>query len=238
MTSDQDPKLDGDIHPDLYVDADEHGSGYSADISFSSFSQRELFEDPADNEGAYTNEFKACLYFCDVPVGVLSGTLIRGDLVVRDGLVLQEDLDNISEALGELAEAIIDPETNDYNMSFSEKAQTYGRNILFLERLTLRDNFRGRRLGLALMQHVLRYCPHDVAVMKPYPLQHEATRTGEVAPAFKAFEDVELEPATARLRKYYARLGFQRYNKTEYMVRTAADNHEFIKFELEKASLD
>lgn len=194
--------------------------------------RRWFFERPTDNEGAYHDDVKATLYLGGRAIGEITGTLLRGGLIVNDRLNLFQEMDNISHELLRVAEAVIDIDRNYYTEDFWSKAEPEGLNILVLERLTIDEGFRGHDLGLGLMQHLLRYCAHDVALLKPFPLQHEHSHTGP-RPEFAAFQSIPEKKATAKLRKHYKRLGFEHLAGSELMFRSTAHRRKYLRFDLE-----
>lgn len=99
-------------------------------------------------------------------------------------------------------------------------------NLLILDRLIIYPEHRGRGIGLAALRAMIHRLRTGVGLiaMKPYPLQFEAKHLE--APDSDESKRLGLDgftlsqqKATAKLRKYYSRLGFKPVHGTEYMVR-------------------
>ncbi len=188
----------------------------------------DVLSGPNSDQGHLT-EFTAHLTFQGLRIGTMSGTLIKGDLILADRGELFQKLDEESSELADIARDIFDDEDTWYKPAFAhEMDQPNGLTILLLSRLTVDHGFRGHKLGLALMQYVLREIPHDVAVMKPFPLQHETSPSPEHN--FELYKPIPVGRATAKLRKHYGSLGFKRIARTPLMARSAADAEEFVWF--------
>ena len=99
-------------------------------------------------------------------------------------------------------------------------------NMLILDRMEILPKYR--RMGIGL--HALRCLQRQfstgcgIVVMKPFPLQFEqgGPEKNMHEPEFVRFGlgdfDRNQKRATAKLRAYYARLGFVRVPRTEFMV--------------------
>lgn len=100
-------------------------------------------------------------------------------------------------------------------------------NILILDRLIIYPEHRGRGLGLQVLRAMIHRLRTGVGLiaMKPYPLQFEARHLE--APDSDESKRLGLDKfslpqqkATAKLKKYYGKLGFKAVPRTEYMVRS------------------
>lgn len=100
-------------------------------------------------------------------------------------------------------------------------------NLLILDRLVVYQEYRGHGYGLLALRALIHRFRTSVGLiaMKPFPLQFESIFSGgdhadeARALGLNAFS-APSEKATERLRRYYARLGFVRLPRTEYMVRS------------------
>jgi len=100
-------------------------------------------------------------------------------------------------------------------------------NLLILDRLIVYPKYRGHGVGLLALRALIHRLRVGVGLiaMKPYPLQYEAKFLCESnADERKRMELANFQlpqpKATAKLRKYYGRLGFKMVPRTEYMVRS------------------
>ncbi len=100
-------------------------------------------------------------------------------------------------------------------------------NLLLFDGLLVRPKYRGRCVGLLALRALMDYFRHSdfgVYAMEPFPLQcsQPEIRSKELEEEFKVFDFAKLErsksKATAKLRDYYARLGFTSVPSTTYMV--------------------
>ncbi|MCT7295490.1 hypothetical protein N5J06_22405 [Ralstonia sp. CHL-2022] len=115
-----------------------------------------------------------------------------------------------------------------------ELSEDYGQsaNLLILDRLLIRPAYRSRGFGLAALAALIRRFGMGAGLiaMKPFPLQFEhsfAKRdAGGNAPAADEYElrvfSGSRRTATAKLKRYYAALGFKTVRNTEFMVRPPA----------------
>jgi hypothetical protein len=86
------------------------------------------------------------------------------------------------------------------------------RNMLILDRLEIRPQFRGQELGLRYMRAAITRFGMGcrIAAMKPFPLQFEDKVSESTIADFRA--------ATAKLKKYYARDGFEALRGSDLMI--------------------
>lgn len=122
--------------------------------------------------------------------------------------------DELSQELLEMAEAVWNPADP---WSFRENDWEHlGGNVLYLERLVLDEGHRGKGLGLAVIEALIRRLGSGcvLVVIKPYPLQDEDDPPLEAA---------ALGAAQKRLSAYYASLGFKALaTDSAYMARDTA----------------
>src|SRR5688572_29968131 len=185
------------------------------------------FEAPGAEWSNYFTGMVTRLLVAGIEVGTLRATLIRGDQIGDDRQDLHEVLDAESQEMHELCSALIDFNTNHYVEDVAVESPS--REILYLEYLVIEEPFRRCGFGLAMIQQALR-CPHALAVMEPFPLQHRKRLKVDPEPRrdWGALQKVPLEEAKAKLEDYYARLGFETLGETKYMIRDNA--HRYASF--------
>lgn len=109
------------------------------------------------------------------------------------------------------------------------KDDVFGSNVLILDRLEILPQYRGRALGLRVMQHMMKRFGAGTAVVaiKPFPLQFETETSSEDERKWRTKLRLAQLPnnklvATKKLSDYYGKLGFLRISRTPYMVRATA----------------
>lgn len=102
-------------------------------------------------------------------------------------------------------------------------------NILILDRLEILPSFRGNQLGLAVMRGMIQRfsAGTGIVAIKPFPLQFEHEPTDQRERDWRAalgLADLPRaqRPATAKLCRYYEKLGFVRLRGTPFMFRSAS----------------
>lgn len=104
-----------------------------------------------------------------------------------------------------------------------ELSMDYGlsANLLILDRLLIYPAYRSRGVGLAALTALIRRfrLGAGLIAMKPFPLQFEynPVNMGDDGFGLKDFRG-NIRTATAKLKRYYATLGFKSVRKTEFMV--------------------
>lgn len=103
------------------------------------------------------------------------------------------------------------------------------RDMIILDRMEILPRFRGKRLGLHIMQACLNQFAWKsrIAAIKPFPLQLEGAKDKERPVERREWaEKMNLDGftkderrATARLKSYYAQLGFAAVRGTDLMIR-------------------
>jgi GNAT superfamily N-acetyltransferase len=139
--------------------------------------------------------------------------VINAEAAERDGEGLLELLDLKAETAAYMP--LIGKEAGNFSASVCKKLgedMVFSRNMLILDRLTIRPKFRGQGLGLRYLRAaVTRFgigC--RIAVMKPFPLQFENKVTESNVEEFRT--------ATSKLKKYYAREGFESLKGSDLMI--------------------
>jgi GNAT superfamily N-acetyltransferase len=97
-------------------------------------------------------------------------------------------------------------------------------NILILDRLEILPEFRHQNVGLLIMRRLIERFGAGAAVVaiKPFPLQCEYRRKGDVDDEWtRGLQltdfDKDNRRATAKLKRYYAKLGFKAMKGTPFM---------------------
>lgn len=146
-----------------------------------------------------------------------------------EGIAIWAVLDAHSAATAEYYEPLFDGE------GFSDRIldlidhEVAGRNVLILDRLEILPKYRGRKLGLEVMRHMIRRFSSGTGIVaiKPFPLQGEVIPTSEETKKWRADLALDQLPtdqivATTKLREYYSQIGFVSLDATPFMVRATA----------------
>ncbi len=103
--------------------------------------------------------------------------------------------------------------------------EIYESNFLIIDRLEILPQFRGERLGLKILRHLIdRFSPGaGIVAIKPYPLQFEHESLDEKKIEWrKKLElsqcSIDQKASIERLRQYYSELGFQILKNSKMMV--------------------
>ncbi|TXI17920.1 MAG: hypothetical protein E6Q67_12505 [Roseateles sp.] len=99
----------------------------------------------------------------------------------------------------------------------------YEPNLLILDRLEILPAYRRRGYGLQALIGMMHWfqAGAGLVVMKPFPLQSEASSRRSDEPDLMALSSFTTHhtKARAKLRRYYAQLGFKLVPRTQFMVR-------------------
>lgn len=105
---------------------------------------------------------------------------------------------------------------------------SWRQNVLILDRLVVLPEHRGHGVGLLVLRALIQQFRSSagLVVMKPFPLQWEKSSRDEDGGLTRESLRLDLFPGsaqatTARLRRYYANLGFKLVPRTDYMVMSA-----------------
>lgn len=109
-------------------------------------------------------------------------------------------------------------------LSLLGEDMVFNQNVLIIDRVELLPEYRGRGLGLSCMAACMRHLGLGcrIAAIKPFPLQFEGgVRSSDDWKAGLKLVDFSRDKraTTARLRSYYAQIGFQHVRGTQLMVR-------------------
>jgi len=99
-----------------------------------------------------------------------------------------------------------------------DQCELYGNgvDVFVIERMDIDPEYRGRDLGLAAMRALL----HAFATGETLA----AIRLAPTVPEGRTFSTFELRDAQDRLRKYWQRAGFERFARTDILVRAPTTN--------------
>lgn len=142
-----------------------------------------------------------------------------------DGISALDILDTRSETV-DFYTVLFDPRTDDFKRSIYQIAgeEIYSHNLLILDRLEILPAYRGRGLGLACLYRCMRQYWHGcgLVAIKCFPLQFELKEALPDKGWARRMEMGELgrglAPCREKLMSYYARLGFVRVGKSEFMI--------------------
>jgi GNAT superfamily N-acetyltransferase len=135
------------------------------------------------------------------------------------------DLFDIRPETAPFYSALIDYETGDFKSNLVKILGEYicDLNVLIVDRLEILPEFRGKKIGLACLRWCLQQYAHacGVVALKCFPLQFECAEMGE--PAWRRemqFGKLSRDRKTslAKLKKYYASLGFKVLPGNDIMV--------------------
>lgn len=162
-------------------------------------------------------------------IGAFSIYLVDGDSALDEG-VARFDVYDTEQGLFDVFQNLFDTSTGGLRPRVEKIAfgddYAMSSNTLILDRLVIYPAHRGHGVGLlalrALMHRFRSFA--GLVVMKPYPLQFEASARDEsigLSREHWALDSYKLKQpaATARLRRHYAKLGFTHVPRTDYMVR-------------------
>lgn len=160
----------------------------------------------------------------EMALGELRFYLIRVGEAVNDGARLYDVFDTMQETL-DAGTAIFDSSFSEFCPWLAKKHPDVSPcgDILLLHRLEIVPLARGQRLGIAVLHRVIKDWSSgcSFAVMKPYPLQFDAS-----AKKNEMWDRLELEAfpqnrtaAFKKLREYYGQLGFERIGRSEFFAR-------------------
>ncbi len=135
------------------------------------------------------------------------------------------DLFDIRSETAPFYSALIDYKTGDFKPNLEKILGEYicDLNVLIVDRLEILPEFRGKKIGLACLGWCLQQYAHacGVVALKCFPLQFECAEMGE--PAWRRemqFGKLSRDRKTslAKLKKYYASLGFKVLPGNDIMV--------------------
>jgi GNAT superfamily N-acetyltransferase len=148
--------------------------------------------------------------------------LVRG---MAEGVRPFDILDTRSET-AVFYPVLFDPKTDDFKRSIYRLAcdEIYSHNLLILDRVEILPAYRGRGLGLACLYRCIQQYCHGcgLVALKCFPLQFEVEGAAPEEGWARRMKSGDLGGGLASCREkllgYYARLGFERVGKSEFMI--------------------
>jgi hypothetical protein len=149
----------------------------------------------------------------EYPAGDAKLFIVNAEAAELHGESLLELLDQRAETAAYIP--LIGKEAGSFSPAVCKKLgeeMVLSRNMLILDRLEIRPQFRGQELGLRYMRAAITRFGMGcrIAAMKPFPLQFEDKVSESTIADFRA--------ATAKLKKYYARDGFESLRGSDLMI--------------------
>lgn len=151
----------------------------------------------------------------DIVAGRISGKILHVQAMRNDRAWIFDVLDNVSGEIEQYHDAFFSDDHQDYREELD--LESFGPDLLVLERMEILPAHRRRRLGLLVMRDVMsRYGSTCAAIaIHPFPLQHSecfVKRDLEAPPESRmGYGDMsrDFEVSTKKLVDYYSRLGFR-----------------------------
>ncbi|MFF8918945.1 hypothetical protein ACF08M_38000 [Streptomyces sp. NPDC015032] len=125
-------------------------------------------------------------------------------------------LEEETEELYEIARAVLDPDTGNFNESANEELEYVGSGLLVMDRVTLDEDWRGHGLGVVLaLEAILRLMPGCRAIVcSPGVTDLTGARLRDQA---------EWERVTAKITRGWEGLGFRHHQGTVYLLSPASE---------------
>lgn len=122
------------------------------------------------------------------------------------GLSIWDLFDTTSRTGNAAYPAVWDAEAQEYKPEITDALSGY--NVLIIDTVQIKPEFRGRNLGLAAIDTTVNRFGHDCAlvIIKPYPI-NAYDLTGD-----------QIEQGAKSLSAYYARLGFVKIPNSDLMA--------------------
>ena len=163
--------------------------------------------------------------------GTFAATLIDVRGAVIEGESVFDVFDSDSVCIGYF-EALYDYDEDDFKPQVTqivcEDDFLSNPNLLVVDKLVIYPQYRGKSLGLLALRALIHRHRSGVGLiaMNPVPLQFESKFVDEKnSDLFRRFGldsfSLPKNKATAKLKKYYGRLGFKQVPQTEFMVRSS-----------------
>lgn len=149
---------------------------------------------------------------------------VDGERAVNDGVSVGDTMDAHSDHVSAYFAPLFGVSAPEFERSVYNAllCLPQNSNLLILDRVELLPEFRGQRLGLKVIKHVIRRFGNGASVvaLKPYPLQFEYCRETSDWRKKMGLKSLESDRAKARrkLVTYYASIGFLELPKTPYMI--------------------
>lgn len=187
---------------------------------------------PSDDPGDYVSDLQVEIQCCaeggeEREIGRIHGYVADVERADQAGIPIFDLFDSHSQELSEFWFALY--ETDDTLKVSVQKllgATPYNRNLLVLSNAEIEPEHRGRKLGLYAVAQTVEYLKTScaIAIGHPYPCQFgpwgdDPDWMARFGPGLKGSR----QSAFARLRNYWAQLGFTRIRGTEFFVLNTSD---------------
>jgi hypothetical protein len=164
----------------------------------------------------------------EVKIGIFCARYVDVEGAVAEGERVFDVFDSRQDTIGYFGD-LYNPSSFNFKRSIAKVACgesfTWRPNLLVLERLIIYPQYRGRSRGLIALRGLIQILRPGAGLvaMKPFPLQHEyhfKSEDGKSERERLRLDDFPANPRKAvnALRKYYARLGFSKVPRSDYMV--------------------
>ena len=156
----------------------------------------------------------------EVEIGEVQFFLIQLGLARQAGSTAFETLDSLGETAEYLA---LLTEHGEWTEDVQKRFEVYSDDILVLNRITIKPEFRGRGFALLTLRVIIKTFSElcGLIACKPFPLQHEGSKQVQNR-IKKPVQDPQFLKDQAHLRRYWQRLGFKRVPKTELLAMSPA----------------
>jgi GNAT superfamily N-acetyltransferase len=168
-----------------------------------------------------------------VPAGLFRASVVR----VADALAGGDDpfmvCDGHSRELLDCCEAVLDPDTRDFRDEILAEFPPMGSDVLYLERIVLHPEHRGRGLGLAVASRLIDLLAGGCGLVAclPCPLQFLRDTGRTEGWAHISLDGLEADRGVAyrKLRSYWRKAGFRRIGRTGFYALSTAIRRPAIK---------
>ncbi|HEX5411046.1 MAG TPA: hypothetical protein VFZ27_04220 [Terriglobia bacterium] len=157
-----------------------------------------------------------------VKIGEIEFHLLQRGRALNEGLSLFEAADCVDDDLGECYKAVFDGKgETDWSKEVRDlyKGQIVGLDALFIRRIELEPNWRGKGVGAQVVRETISAFSSScgVVVCKPFPIQYvgwmdEERKGSREKPGFETQRLADF----AKVRRFWTRLGFARLGDSDF----------------------
>jgi GNAT superfamily N-acetyltransferase len=150
------------------------------------------------------------------------------DRALNDGMPACDVFDAYASTIV-FYDKIFDAKTEEYSSRIEKLCHgtPLNRNVLILDRLEILPKYRGKKLGLEVLRHMIQRfgAGAGLVALKAFPLQFEAQGSRDETDKWRSqlnLSKFKLDEkiATTKLITYYTKLGFERLPRTKFMFRS------------------
>lgn len=196
----------------------------------------QIIDDREPTRFLFEHEGKIVLTDDDARPSETIGSFSAIVIDAQSAMVEREDLFHVFDSHSDTAigyfEDLYESEGGEFKEKVARAAYgegfTWNPNLLILDRLVVSPAHRGHGVGLLALRDIIHRLRAGMGLiaMKPFPLQFEARHQDDAEESARLglnlFKITEAR-ATAKLRRYYGRLGFKQVPRSKYMVRSVED---------------